>query len=57
MARAVARPRVLHRSEVTGSTEMTRNEVTARVETPAVETGKIEPVRTESAPELRHSTE
>jgi len=64
MARAVARPRLLHRSEVTGSTETTRNEVTARVETPAVESSRIEPVRsepararTESTPELRHSTE
>lgn len=62
MARAVARPRALHRAEVTGSTEA--GEVSARVETPAVETGKIEPVKsepappkTESAPELRHSTE
>jgi len=64
MARAVARPRALHRSEVTGSTETPRNEVTARVETPAVESGKIAPVksepapaRTESTPELRHSTD
>lgn len=62
MARAVARPRGLHRSEVTGSTETPRNEVTARVETPAVESGKIEPVKSEPAktdtsPELRHSTE
>jgi hypothetical protein len=62
MARAVARPRALHRSEVTGSTET--QEATARVETPAVETSRIEPVRsepapakTESTPELRHSTE
>ncbi len=60
MARAVARPRALHRAEVTGSTDM--REATARVETPAVESSRIEPVRsepakTESAPELRHSTE
>jgi hypothetical protein len=62
MARAVARPRALHRSEVTGSTET--QEASARVETPAVESSKIEPVRsepapakTESSPELRHSTE
>src|ERR1700743_222565 len=62
MARAVARPRALHRPEVTGSTET--REVAARVETPAVESSKIEPVKsepapakTESAPELRHSTE
>jgi hypothetical protein len=64
MARAVARPRALHPPEVTGSTETPRNEVTARVETPAVESSKIEPVKseppppkTESTPELRHSTE
>jgi hypothetical protein len=62
MARAVARPRALHRSDVTGSTET--QEASARVETPAVESSKIEPVRsepapvkTESTPELRHSTE
>src|SRR5246127_3430696 len=64
MARAVARPRALHRSEVTGSTDIPHNEVTARVETPAVESIKIEPVRSEpapakaeSTPELRRSTE
>jgi hypothetical protein len=64
MARAAVRPRALHRSEVTGSTETPRNEVTARVETPAVESSRIEPVRsepararTESTPDLRHSTE
>jgi hypothetical protein len=62
MARAVARPRALHRPEVTGSTEASRNEITARVETPAVESSKLEPIRSEpakaeSAPELRHSTE
>jgi hypothetical protein len=62
MARAVARPRTLHRPDVTGS--MQTYEASARVETPAVETSKIEPVRsepapirTESTPELRHSTE
>jgi hypothetical protein len=64
MARAVARPRALHRPDVTGSTEVPRKEVTARVETPAVESSKLEPVRsepapakTESGPELRHSTD
>ncbi len=62
MARAVARPRTLHPAEVTGSTET--REVSARVETPAVESSKLEPVKsepapakTESTPELRHSTE
>jgi hypothetical protein len=62
MARAVARPHALHRPDVTGSTET--QEASVRVETPAVESSKIEPVRsepapvkTESTPELRHSTE
>jgi hypothetical protein len=62
MARAVARPRALHHSEVTGSTEAPHSEITARVETPAVESSRLEPVRseppkTENTPELRHSTE
>jgi hypothetical protein len=62
MARAVSRPRSLHRADATGSTDS--SEVSAHVETPAVESSKIEPVRsepapakTESTPELRHSTE
>src|ERR1700761_8105871 len=49
MARAVARPRALHRPETAGA-DTTRNEVTARVETPAVESGKLEPVKSEPAP-------
>jgi len=61
MARAVARPRSLHRPERTGSVE-----VSARVETPRVESAGIEPVKSEtksepakpeSAPELRRSTD
>jgi hypothetical protein len=53
MARAVARPRSLHPTERTGSVELS-----ARVETPHVESSKIEPVKPESAPpELRRSTE
>jgi hypothetical protein len=61
MARAVARPRSLRAPERTGSVE-----VSAHVETPRVESARIEPVKTEarpepakpeSAPELRHSTE
>jgi hypothetical protein len=61
MARAVARPRSLHRPEHTGSVE-----VSSRVETPPVERAQIEPVksearpelaRPESAPELRRSTD
>ena len=66
MARAVARPRSLHRVEDTGSIDSPRAEVAARVETPRVESSKIEPVasepkpesaKPESAPELRHSTQ
>jgi hypothetical protein len=60
LARAVARPRALHPPEHTGSVE-----VSARVETPRVESSKIEPVKSEAAepakpeaaPELRHSTD
>jgi len=61
MARSVARPRSLHAPERTGSVE-----VTARVETPSVESTKLEPIKSEpkqepakaeSAPELRRSTE
>jgi hypothetical protein len=62
MARAVARPRSQHRVEPTGSVDAPRSEFAARVETPRVESSKIEPptsepARTESAPELRRSTE
>jgi hypothetical protein len=69
MARAVARPRSLHGSEQARSTEVSR-EVSARVETPAVESarleavkpeprgeGKAEPAKTESPPELRRSAD
>jgi hypothetical protein len=61
MARAVAHPRSRRAPETTGSVE-----VSARVETPRVEAGGIEPVRPEPKPapaasetalELRHSTE
>jgi hypothetical protein len=64
MARAMARPRRLHRIE--RSNEASRTEVSARVETPRVESAKIEPVKPEAkpepakpetAPELRRSTE
>jgi hypothetical protein len=62
MARAVARPRSLHRPEQTGPIDAPRAEVAARVETPRVEITKIEPVKSEpakpeSAPDLRRSTE
>jgi hypothetical protein len=61
MARAVARPRSLHPQERSNPVE-----VSARVETPPVESVKIEPVKSESRPEpaksenaseLRHSTD
>jgi hypothetical protein len=69
MARAVARPRSLHGSEPR-TTGTSRAEVSARVETPAVESAKLEPVKseakaevkaepakTEREPELRRSTD
>jgi hypothetical protein len=61
MARAAAHPRSLHPPERTGSVE-----VSARVETPQVESTRIEPVKSETrsepakseaAPELRPSTD
>ena len=66
MARAVARPRSLHPSGPTRSADASRSEISARVETPAVERARLEPVksetraepaRAESAPELRRSTD
>ena len=66
MARAVARPRSLHPSTPTRSADASRTEVSARVETPPVESAKLEPVKAEtkpepapveSAPELRRSTD
>jgi hypothetical protein len=77
MARSVARPRSLHapersadatpRDEVKPRDDAKpRAEVTARVETPAVESARLEPVKSEakaepakaeSAPELRRSTD
>ena len=69
MARAVARPRSLHGSEPSRSVDA-RAEVPQRVETPAVESAKLEPVKSgpkaevkaepakaENAPELRRSTD
>ena len=65
MARAVARPRSQRRFEPAAG-EAPRTEVSARVETPRVESARIEPVKSEakpepakseSAPELRRSTE
>ena len=66
MARAVARPRSLRTSEHTGSVGATNTEVAARVETPRVESSRLEPVKPQvksepardDAPlELRRSTQ
>ena len=62
MARAVARPRSLRAAEQTGSMGALRSEFATRVETPHVESGKLEPVKSEptkpeGAPELRRSTD
>jgi hypothetical protein len=65
MARAAARPRS-RRVEQTGSLESPRSEVVVRVETPRVDSAKLEALkseskadnaRSESATELRRSTE
>jgi hypothetical protein len=60
LARAVARPRSLHRPE--RSADASRTEASARVETPRVDSAKLEPVKSEpakpeGASELRRSTE
>jgi len=52
MARAVARPRSLHGSEP-GRSADARAEVSARVETPAVESAKLEPVKSEPKAEVK----
>jgi len=66
MARAVARPRSLHRNGPSSSIDTSRTEVSARVETPQVDSAKLEPVKpepkvepakSESTSELRRSTE
>ena len=66
MARAVARPRSLLGSEQRRAAEMSRAEMSVRVETPPVESAKLDPVkpdsrvapaRIESPPELRRSTQ
>jgi hypothetical protein len=67
MARSVSRPRSLRREEPRASSDARAEvEVSARVETPAVESSKLEPVKSapraepakaEGAPELRRSTD
>ena len=63
MARAVARPRS-HHVDRTGSIDRSHAEVTARVETPRVDSMQLEPAKSEpntpkpeSAPDLRRSTD
>jgi len=53
MARAVARPRSLRSAEQTGSVNASSTEVAARVETPRVESSRIEPVKSEVRSEPR----
>ena len=66
LARAVARPRLRRHKESSEASQTERTEVSVRVETPRVESTKIEPVKSEasvtpakseSAPELRPSTQ
>ncbi|MEA2940393.1 MAG: hypothetical protein QOD09_922 [Bradyrhizobium sp.] len=61
MARAISRPRSLHAPESTRSADASHTEVSARVETPRVESARIEPVKSEAKPEaaseLRRSTD
>jgi hypothetical protein len=66
MARAVSRPRSLAAPEQTRSADASHTEISARVETPRVESARIEPVksevhsepaRPEAASELRRSTD
>ena len=53
MARAVARPRSLHAPEPSRSADASRAEVSARVETPAVESARLEPVKSEAKSEVK----
>jgi hypothetical protein len=56
MARSVARPRSLHRREEPSRAPAdARAEVTARAETPAVESAKLEPVKSEPKAEQARS--
>ena len=68
MARAVARPRSLQTSGSARSVDASRAEISARVETPAVESSRLDPVKSETrakaesakpenALELRRSTD
>jgi hypothetical protein len=56
MARAVARPRSLRAPEQTGSVNTSSTEVAARVETPRVESSRIEPVKSEAKSEPKSAS-
>src|SRR5713226_10613884 len=51
MARAVARPRSLHASEPGRSADASPSDITGRVTTPAVESAKLVPVKSETRAE------
>jgi hypothetical protein len=51
MARAVARPRALRPPEHTGSVGPANTEIASRVETPRVDSSRLEPVKSETKPE------
>src|SRR5437016_12098758 len=53
LARAVSRPRSLHAPEPSRSADASRAEISARVETPAVESARLEPVKSETKSESR----
>jgi len=53
MARAVARPRSLRAPEPARSADASRTEISSRVETPAVESARLEPVKSEPKSELK----
>jgi len=62
LARAVARPRSLHPPGHSRSTDAAHAEIPARIETPGVDSNELAPVKSEvskseSAPELRRSTD
>jgi hypothetical protein len=52
MARSVARPRSLHAADAR-SADASRAEISARVVTPAVESARLEPVKSEAKSELK----
>src|ERR1700737_2362507 len=53
MARAVARPRSLHPREQTRSADASHADVSARIETPQIDSAKLEPVKSEAKSEAK----